>query len=250
MFSPFNKMKGNHLADPNIPPEVVDDLGLCEPWAVLLSRGIWRGYDWVSQRLIACSGLPEEEATWVNDDHFRAQFLDFSLEDKAVLERGGGFVTPLAYQRPYYGIEKSFRKLAPLVVQWVTNFHNTQILIMVFLAVISLLLAGFFIYHVKLCLTNTTTNESFKWHEHLKWQRKVNEAEASAAALKVSLGELNQERKPRESKWKTFFGRSRLEELQVVKNNIYDRGSLHNIYEVLVPLSTRRSFLLNKSKSG
>ncbi|KAL6585784.1 putative protein S-acyltransferase 17 [Orobanche minor] len=150
----------------------------------------------------------------------------------------------------YYGIENSFRKLAPIVVQWITNFYNTQILIMVFLAVISLLLAGFFIHHVKLCLTNTTTNESFKWHEHLKWQRKVNEAEASAAALKVSLGELNQERKPREGKWKTFFRRSHLEELQVVKNNIYDRGSLHNIYEVFVPLSTRPSFLLNKSKSG
>ncbi|KAK6126783.1 hypothetical protein DH2020_039472 [Rehmannia glutinosa] len=191
----------------------------------------------------------------------------------------------------YYGIEKSFRKLAPLVVQWLLNAYNTQILIMVFLAVVSLLLAGFFTYHTKLCLTNTTTNEpkkrtdmlndqtkvnllsnrrgeqkslskerrtpgrqqgdkpsplayaspfnnydfpkieSFKWREHLSWQRKVKEAKASAEALKASLGELNQERKPQESKWKTFFRRSRLEELDVVKNNIYDRGFLHNIYE-------------------
>ncbi|KAL3625311.1 hypothetical protein CASFOL_030765 [Castilleja foliolosa] len=150
----------------------------------------------------------------------------------------------------YYGIENSFRKLAPLVVQWLVNSYNTQILIMVFLAVISLLLAGFFLYHAKLCLTNTTTNESFKWQEHLSWQRKVNEAKASAAALKASIGELNQETKPRESKWKTFFRRSRLEEMRVIKNNIYDEGFVHNIYEVAIPLSTRRSFLLNKSKSG
>lgn len=150
----------------------------------------------------------------------------------------------------YYGIENSFRELAPLVLQWLSNSYNTQILIMVFLAVISLLLAGFFTYHAKLCLTNTTTNESFKWEDHLSWQRKVNEAKASAAALKASLDELNQENKPQESKWKTFFRRSRLEEVEVVKNNKYDKGFLHNIYEVVVPFSARRSFLANKSKSG
>ena len=92
--------------------------------------------------------------------------------------------------------------------------------------------------------------QSFKWQEYLSWQRKVNEAKTSAEALKASLGELNQEKKPRESKWKTFFRRSRLEEIQVVKNNIYDKGYLHNIYEVVVPFSSRRSFLLMKSKSG
>lgn len=92
--------------------------------------------------------------------------------------------------------------------------------------------------------------QSFKWQEHLSWQRKVNEAKAGAAALKASLGELNQEKKPQESKWKAFFRRSRLEELQVVKNNIYDKGYLHNIYEIVVPFSMRQSFLLSKSKSG
>ncbi|KAL7133202.1 hypothetical protein ABFS83_12G124300 [Erythranthe nasuta] len=150
----------------------------------------------------------------------------------------------------YYGIENSFRKLAPLVLQWLSNSYNTQILIMVFLAVVSLLLGGFFTYHAKLCLTNTTTNESFKWQEQLSWQRKVNEAKASAEALKASLGELDQEKKPRESKWRTFFRRSRLQEVELVKNNIYDKGFLHNIYEVAIPFSTRRSFSVNKPKSG
>ncbi|KAI3979643.1 hypothetical protein MKX01_013738 [Papaver californicum] len=59
----------------------------------------------------------------------------------------------------YYGFENSFYSLAPHVVQWVLGAYNTQILLMVFLAVISLLLAGFFGYHAHLCLTNITTNE-------------------------------------------------------------------------------------------
>lgn len=78
----------------------------------------------------------------------------------------------------------------------------------------------------------------------------MNEAKASAAALKASLDELNQERKPQESKWKTFFRRSRLEESEVVKNNAYDKGYLHNTYEIVIPLSTRRSFWVTKPKSG
>ncbi|KAK4391816.1 putative protein S-acyltransferase 17 [Sesamum angolense] len=66
----------------------------------------------------------------------------------------------------YYGIEDSFRKLAPFVVQ--EEFR---------------------------CIPEI-------WQEYLSWQRKVNEAKASAAALKASLGELSEERKPQESKWK------------------------------------------------
>lgn len=84
----------------------------------------------------------------------------------------------------------------------------------------------------------------------MSWQRKVNEAKASAAALKTSMDGLSSERKPPESKWRTFFRRSRLEEVQVVKNNTYDRGLLHNIREVIFPFSSRPSFSRSKSKSG
>ncbi|KAF3633009.1 putative protein S-acyltransferase 17 [Capsicum chinense] len=150
----------------------------------------------------------------------------------------------------YYGFEKSFSSLAPHVVVWLLDSYNTQILIMVFLAIVSMLLAGFLAYHTKLCVTNTTTNETFKWQEYLSWKKKVNEAKASAAALKASLGELNQEKKLPVSKWKAFFQRSHLEEVEVVKNNIYDKGMLQNVVEIVVPLSTRRSFLQGKPKSG
>ncbi|XVF06189.1 hypothetical protein REPUB_Repub06bG0026000 [Reevesia pubescens] len=61
----------------------------------------------------------------------------------------------------YYGVDNSFRSLAPNIdiVQWLLGSYNTQILRMVFMAIVSLLLAGFFAYHANLCLTNTTTNE-------------------------------------------------------------------------------------------
>ncbi|KAI8027681.1 putative protein S-acyltransferase 17 [Camellia lanceoleosa] len=150
----------------------------------------------------------------------------------------------------YYGIENSFRSLAPHVVQWLLGSYNTQILLMVFLAIVSLLLAGFFGYHANLCLTNTTTNETFKWEEYLSWKRKVHEAKASAAALKASISGLSNERQRPESKWRAFFRRSRLEDVEVVKDNIYDKGYLYNLHEILFPFSTRPSFSQGKSKSG
>ncbi|KAJ0014462.1 hypothetical protein Pint_19925 [Pistacia integerrima] len=150
----------------------------------------------------------------------------------------------------YYGIENSFYSLAPHVVQWLLGSYNTQILLMVFLAIVSLLLAGFFGYHANLCRTNTTTNETFKWQDYINWRRKLNEARASAAALKSSISGMSSESKLPESKWKAFFRRSPLEDAEVVvKNNVYDKGMFHNIWEVIYPLSTRRSFSQRKSKS-
>lgn len=151
----------------------------------------------------------------------------------------------------YYGIENSFASLAPHVVQWLLGSYNTQLLLMVFLAIVSLLLAGFFSYHANLCFTNTTTNETFKWEDYIRWQQKLNEAKASTAALKAGISGLNCERKPPESKWKAFFRRSRLEDVEPVsKNNIYDKGFLRNLHEIIFPLSSRHSFSQAKSKSG
>lgn len=151
----------------------------------------------------------------------------------------------------YYGIENSFQSLAPHVIQWLVSSYNTQILLMVFLAIVSLLLAGFFGYHAKLCLTNTTTNETFKWQEYINWQRKLREARASSAALKGGINEISDEAKPPESKWRAFFQRSPREDTDtVVKNNVYDKGFFNNLYETIFPLSKRSSILKAKSKSG
>ncbi|MCL7034790.1 hypothetical protein MKW94_020721 [Papaver nudicaule] len=148
----------------------------------------------------------------------------------------------------YYGFENSFFSLAPHVVQWVLGAYNTQILLMVFLAVISLLLAGFFGYHAHLCITNTTTNETFKWKDYISLKMKINEAKVSAAALKARISGMTGETKPPESKWKAFFRKSPLEDVEViVKDNIYDKGFFSNLNEIAFPLSTRRSFLVSKS---
>ncbi|KAM1353875.1 hypothetical protein ACFX2H_033303 [Malus domestica] len=139
----------------------------------------------------------------------------------------------------YYGVDNSFRSLTPHVVQWLLGDYNTQILLMVFLAIVALLLAGFFGYHAKLCLTNTTTNETYKWQDYVSWQKKLNEARASSAALKASISGISSERKPPESKWRAMFRRSPLEDAEaVVKNNIYDKGFFQNILEKLVRVST------------
>ncbi|KAG4913966.1 hypothetical protein JHK86_054399 [Glycine max] len=150
----------------------------------------------------------------------------------------------------YYGIENSFLDLAPNVVQWLLGSYNTQILLMVFLAIVGMLLAGFFGYHAKLCLTNTTTNETFKWQDYMDWQRKLKEANVSAEALKQSIGGMSSEKQPLLSKWRAFFRKSPLEDVVVVKNNVYDKGFFHNIQEVISPFSTRRSFTQNKLKSS
>ncbi|KAG9457522.1 hypothetical protein H6P81_002030 [Aristolochia fimbriata] len=150
----------------------------------------------------------------------------------------------------HYGIENSFSSLAPHVVQWFLGSFNTQILLMVFLAVVCLLLAGFFGYHAHLCLTNTTTNETFKWQDYISWRKKLNEAKISSAALKASISGMKGESKRPESKWKMFFRKSPLEaeRVAVVKNNIYDKGVFRNLYEIVYPLSRRASFVQRKLK--
>ncbi|PKA60864.1 putative S-acyltransferase [Apostasia shenzhenica] len=150
----------------------------------------------------------------------------------------------------YYGIEKSFYSLFPHVIQWLLGAHNTQVLLIVFLAIVSLLLAIFLGYHAQLCLTNTTTNETFKWQEYMNWRRKLNEAKVSAAALKSSLHAVNGKgKKARESKCSRFWRRSPLQNEQVimVENNVYDKGFIENVLEILVPLSERKSFFHGKT---
>ncbi|CAA7041210.1 unnamed protein product [Microthlaspi erraticum] len=144
----------------------------------------------------------------------------------------------------YYGVDKSFRSLAPRVLQWLVSTYNTQILLMVFLAVVSLLLAGFFAYHLKLCLTNTTTNE---WREYISLRKNLSEAKKSAAAIKAGMP--REPKKPlAKSKCFGLCGRSSTNvetevkaEEAIAKRNLYDRGSFQNVSEIVFPLSSRPS---------
>jgi len=149
----------------------------------------------------------------------------------------------------YYGVDNSFSGLFPHVAQWLLAVHNTQILLAVFLGIISLLLGGFCAYHVHLCLSNTTTNETFKWQDYIFWMKKENAAKASAAALKSSIDAARSEaQKLAPSRWRTFFSKSQIPaEEPVVTKNIYDVGRIRNLCEVIVPLSERKSFSRRKS---
>jgi len=162
----------------------------------------------------------------------------------------------------YYGIENSFSKLTPHIVQWFLNFYNTQVLLILFMAVTSLLLAGFFGYHVHLVITNTTTNETFKWESYKKWQISLTQVQAATESLKhsaelVKAGkQMNPDANTHDSKYhllncylnfKGLFSRWKKEKQSFVQNNVYDRGVIHNISEAIYPLSCRKYFSLTKS---
>ncbi|KAF3609588.1 hypothetical protein DY000_02051451, partial [Brassica cretica] len=117
----------------------------------------------------------------------------------------------------YYGVENSFRNLAPRVLQ---ASRNSQSLL---ISIVSLLLAGFFAYHLKLCLTNTTTNETFRWREYISLRKKLSEAKASSAALKAG----------------TPYCEAEAKAQAIVKRNMYDRGSFQNLSEIVFPFSSR-----------
>ncbi|XP_031479510.1 probable protein S-acyltransferase 17 isoform X1 [Nymphaea colorata] len=152
----------------------------------------------------------------------------------------------------YYGIENSFWSLAPHIVQWLLGTYNTHILLIVFLAVVSLLLAGFFIYHAHLCLSNTTTNETFKWADYISWKTRVNKAKASSAALKegacrggLVYGKTHSQE--RRCIWPFSALRWEEEEAAASKENLYDQGMLYNLFEIICPLSERASFSRRKA---
>lgn len=107
-----------------------------------------------------------------------------------------------------------------------------------------------FLYLVLITHLHLYKLQTFKWQDYLNWQRKLNDAKESAAALKAGINSMSSEVKPPESKWKAFFKRSPLKEADtVVKKNIYDKGFFHNFWEVISPISTRRSFSQTRTKS-
>ncbi|GLJ42877.1 hypothetical protein SUGI_0888800 [Cryptomeria japonica] len=162
----------------------------------------------------------------------------------------------------YYGIENSFFSLAPHIVQWLLNFYNTQVLLIIFLAVISLLLAGFFLYHVHLVITNTTTNETFKWDSYKRWQINLAQVKAATESLNHSAKPVGVDQQMVANanddntkccsfnpifKLKRLYTKWQHEKQSFVKNNVYDQGVIHNIREVIYPMSCRKFFSSRKS---
>ncbi|CAL9748621.1 unnamed protein product [Musa acuminata subsp. burmannicoides] len=114
--------------------------------------------------------------------------------------------------------------------------------------IIYILTAYHGIEHSFSSLSPHVVQQTFKWQDYISWKRKLNEAKASAAALKAGIQTISEEAKAPESKWRAFFRRSPLQNDDViVKNNLYDQGLISNICEIIFPLSQRKSFFHRKS---
>ena len=59
-----------------------------EPEMILLSRWGWQGETRGLTLLVKWRGMSEEEATWMSETDFRAQFPYFNLRYKAVAKEG------------------------------------------------------------------------------------------------------------------------------------------------------------------
>eukprot|EP00850_Spirogloea_muscicola_P001663 SM000006S19428 [mRNA] locus=s6:613647:620721:- [translate_table: standard] len=68
----------------------------------------------------------------------------------------------------------------PLVTQWLLHYFAMPTMLLIFSMVVSVLVVSFFCYHLYLVITNTTTNEMYKWDDYRRWQ--ASEIAAAAAA--------------------------------------------------------------------
>eukprot|EP00252_Welwitschia_mirabilis_P025576 TRINITY_DN8054_c0_g2_i1.p1 TRINITY_DN8054_c0_g2~~TRINITY_DN8054_c0_g2_i1.p1 ORF type:complete len:184 (-),score=20.39 TRINITY_DN8054_c0_g2_i1:236-787(-) len=163
----------------------------------------------------------------------------------------------------YYGIENSFTQLAPHFIQWALGFFHTHVLLVIFLAVLSLLLAGFFGYHVYLVMTNMTTNETFKWDNYKMWHLSVTQGREGAEQMHhgtrcdVTMEQDCQGNSDLDDSKCRFLNLDiRINKLYArwkskrhcsLPGNAYDKGMMHNIREVVYPLSCRRTFNVSKT---
>jgi len=146
--------------------------------------------------------------------------------------------------------------------------------------VMGLLVCGFFIYHLCLAATNTTTNESVKWsrlgdyREHMvkEYQKAkaaiecaeqnlirakealdkaeggaVKSAEEKVAAAELALTEAKRPRRSGESMDTSKQCKYVLLEPEPMPQNSFDKGILNNLYEMALPAPT--STLPNASKN-
>ncbi|MCO5612024.1 hypothetical protein L7F22_066286 [Adiantum nelumboides] len=149
--------------------------------------------------------------------------------------------------RLYYGVEPSVRKLSPYVFQWILAFYSEQLLLLLFLGILSLLLMGFFGYHLYLVVTNTTTNETYKWESYKRWKQHVSNSQGSQNTSIDGSASSNEQVSKKRLKLLCslpFCPRKKLlshqEKLQ--RDNIYNKGVLQNLVEVFFPRSCQLSW--------
>ncbi|KAL2635089.1 hypothetical protein R1flu_006568 [Riccia fluitans] len=148
----------------------------------------------------------------------------------------------------YYGGPATLRKVYSHVLQWLLTFYSTQVLMMVFLFVVSVLLAGFASYHIYLILVNTTTNETYKWDMYQRWQAEL----AYTKILEESkIAGIDRGFPVQKRNWMcgmfSFLSsrdpslppRPKLSNFK--QKNIYNRGMFANLAEAVFPISNRKA---------
>lgn len=147
-----------------------------------------------------------------------------------------------------FGVEPTFQKLFPHIFQWLMAFYNEQLLILFFLVVISLLLMGFLGYHLYLVVTNTTTNETFKWESYKGWQNDAliqNHLKDAQEGKTTNMGDASfSDENVSKKRFKrvctlSLFSRKPVAPWKgtLKRKNIYDKGIFQNFVEVFFPRS-------------
>ncbi|CAM6114097.1 unnamed protein product [Calypogeia fissa] len=145
----------------------------------------------------------------------------------------------------YYGT--SAKDVYPQIVQWLVIFYSAQVLMMIFLSVVSILLVSFTGYHIYLVVMNTTTNETYKWDDYQRWQAEMAWSKILAEeSEKSDKGKAEVANKSvRKSGLLGFFSKSHTRLPSKPKpssfknDNVYNRGFFANAGEVVYPLSSR-----------
>jgi len=146
-----------------------------------------------------------------------------------------------------------------MVVQFIAYETRSVLPLGVLCIVISLFLFYFFAYHLYLVVKNTTTNETFKWSDikdQIKLQKLNNSSSSSGTTeddkskdnngtLKKSKHQQNRNQKKKE----TLFPSHAVDKYTITlplpdsfkeMKNIYNRGFINNILEVIFPFSDKK----------
>ncbi|PRP89340.1 hypothetical protein PROFUN_02214 [Planoprotostelium fungivorum] len=208
-----------------------------------------------------CIGRFDHHCPWINNcvgENNLRYFLSFVFATASLTLYCGylcyyilsaeGRIWDMRFRDPETG--QTYEASYLLVFQWVMSAGGLVAPLGLFTGIISIVLYGFFAYHIYLIVVNTTTNESYKWYDYvdqaqvkfymahkdeIEEQKKVVEAEKTKGKKKDA------RRDHRDPDWTLAdytIPKYRLDSRgKVVVKNMYNRGWRKNLAEVIWPPS-------------